>query len=73
MDLRKYGRSLREHQTRGYVESLSTYDEDIHAALRVVRAAHGVGTDLVLMGHSTGGLTAALWAHRHPGRCAPSC
>lgn len=67
LDLRKYGRSLRPHQTRGYVETLSTYDEDIHAALRVLRAEQGVGTDLVLMGHSTGGLTAALWAHRHPG------
>ncbi|MFD1506407.1 alpha/beta hydrolase [Georgenia yuyongxinii] len=67
LDLRKYGRSLREHQTRGYVEKLSTYDEDLHAALDVVRATHGVGTDVVLMGHSTGGLTAAVWAHRHPG------
>jgi len=47
--------------------SLSTYDEDLHAALDVVRQEQGVGTDLVLMGHSTGGLTAALWAHRHPG------
>ncbi|WP_127126811.1 alpha/beta hydrolase [Georgenia sp. SYP-B2076] len=67
LDLRKYGRSLRAHQTRGYVESLSTYDEDLHAALRVLRQEQGRGTDLVLMGHSTGGLTAALWAHRHPG------
>ncbi|MFD1716394.1 alpha/beta hydrolase [Georgenia deserti] len=67
LDLRKYGRSLREHQTRGYTESLSTYDEDIHEALKVIRREQGVGTDLVLMGHSTGGLTAALWAHRHPG------
>ncbi|WP_341360183.1 alpha/beta hydrolase [Georgenia sp. M64] len=67
LDLRKYGRSLRSHQTRGYVENLSTYDEDIHAALEVLRAEHGVGTDLVLVGHSTGGLTTALWAHRHPG------
>lgn len=67
LDLRKYGRSLRAHQTRGFMESLTVYDEDIHAALKVVRAELGVGADLVLMGHSTGGLTAALWAHRHPG------
>jgi alpha-beta hydrolase superfamily lysophospholipase len=67
LDMRKYGRSLRAHQTRGFMESLTVYDEDIHAALKVVRAELGVGTDLVLMGHSTGGLTAALWAHRHPG------
>lgn len=67
LDLRKYGRSLRSWQKPGYVTSLSVYDEDIHAALAVIRAETGIGTDLVLMGHSTGGLTAALWAHRHPG------
>lgn len=67
LDLRKYGRSLRAHQTRGYVEHLSTYDEDLHAALQLVRREQGTGQDLVLTGHSTGGLTASLWAHRHPG------
>lgn len=67
VDLRKYGRSLRPHQTRGYVEHLSTYDEDLHAALQLVRREQGPVHDLVLTGHSTGGLTAALWAHRHPG------
>lgn len=66
LDLRKYGRSLREWQLPGYVDAISTYDEDIHAALAVIRAESPAG-DLVLMGHSTGGLTAALWAHRHPG------
>ena len=67
LDLRRYGRSLRPGQLRGFVESLSTYDEDIHAARALIRADHpGLG-DVVLMGHSTGGLTAALWAHRHPG------
>ncbi len=65
LDLRAYGRSLRDWQTRGFVTSLNTYDEDIHAALAVIRAEFGAGK-LVLMGHSTGGLTAALWAHRHP-------
>ncbi|MDO5495765.1 MAG: alpha/beta hydrolase [bacterium] len=67
LDLRKYGRSLREWQMHGYVNSLSVYDEDLHEALAVIREETGVGTDLVLMGHSTGGLTASLWAHRHPG------
>lgn len=67
LDLRKYGRSLREHQTPGFVTNLRTYDEDIHQALRVIRAERGYGFDIVLGGHSTGGLTAALWADRHPG------
>jgi alpha-beta hydrolase superfamily lysophospholipase len=72
LDLRKYGRSLRDHQTPGYVADLATYDADIEAAL----AGMGHGADaarpsrrrLVLMGHSTGGLTLSLWAARHPGR-----
>jgi alpha-beta hydrolase superfamily lysophospholipase len=63
LDLRKYGRSLREGQTPGYIADLATYDEDIAAAL----AALGAGRRLVLMGHSTGGLTLSLWASRNPG------
>jgi alpha-beta hydrolase superfamily lysophospholipase len=74
LDLRKYGRSLREHQTPGFVLSLRTYDEDVEAALEVL--GHGPGsrtgapTDrkLVLMGHSTGGLVLSLWTAYHPGR-----
>ncbi len=68
LDLRKYGRSLREHQTPGYVDDLATYGEDIEAALAVMRARHR--RPLVLMGHSTGGLTLSLWAARHPGEAA---
>lgn len=67
LDLRRYGRNLKDGDLPGYVDSLSVYDEDIHAALGVIRQRHGYGVPLALMGHSTGGLTAALWAHRHPG------
>ncbi len=67
LDLRKYGRSLRPHQTPGYVEDLRTYDEEIAAALRRVRTELGPVARIVLMGHSTGGLTLSLWAARHPG------
>lgn len=70
LDLRKYGRSIRPHQTPGYIDSLATYDEDIEAAL--TRMGHGEGQSparkLVLMGHSTGGLILSLWATRNPGR-----
>ena len=67
LDLRKYGRSLREGQTPGYVTALTTYDEDIAAALDVI-AHDAAGSDrrLVLFGHSTGGLVLSLWASRHP-------
>ncbi|AEE44688.1 alpha/beta hydrolase [Cellulomonas fimi] len=67
LDLRKYGRSLRPWQTPGYVDDLTTYDEDLEAALGVVRADLGVHGRIMVMGHSTGGLVAALWADRHPG------
>lgn len=72
LDLRKYGRSLRPGQTPGYVTDLSTYDEDIEAALAAMGhdGAEGSGRALVLMGHSTGGLTLSLWLARHPGRAA---
>ena len=67
LDLRKYGRSLRPHQTPGYVDHLTEYDADIAAALGVIREDLGAHAAVMLMGHSTGGLVAALWAHRHPG------
>lgn len=64
LDLRKYGRSLRPGQTPGYTTDLDVYDEDIAAALAAMQPA--VGRRLVLLGHSTGGLTLSLWAARHP-------
>ncbi|MFJ6532508.1 alpha/beta hydrolase [Microbacterium sp. NPDC091662] len=70
LDLRKYGRSLRDGQTPGYIADLAIYDEDIGAALDAMgRGEGGLESDrqLVLFGHSTGGLTLSLWASRHPG------
>lgn len=72
LDLRRYGRSLRDGEAPGYIDSLEDYDLDIAAALEAM--GHGTGADaasrrrLVLLGHSTGGLTLTLWAARHPGR-----
>ncbi|MCK2024919.1 MULTISPECIES: alpha/beta hydrolase [Microbacterium] len=69
LDLRKYGRSLREGQTPGYISDLATYDEDIAAALTAMGRGEGgeeSARRLVLLGHSTGGLTLSLWASRHP-------
>jgi len=70
LDLRKYGRSLRDGQTPGYIADLAIYDEDIGAALDAMgRGEGGIESDrrLILLGHSTGGLTLSLWASRHPG------
>lgn len=68
LDLRKYGRSLGEHQTPNYVDDLATYDEELDAALAVIREDLGVHARVMLMGHSTGGLVLSLWTARHPGR-----
>ena len=66
LDMRKYGRSLRPHQTIGYADDLSVYDEEIGEAIEIIREERD-DEPLILMGHSTGGLIATLWAHRHPG------
>lgn len=66
LDLRKYGRSLRPHQTIGFIDDLSLYDEDISEALDVINETHRK-LPLILMGHSTGGLVLTMWAYRHPG------
>ncbi|WP_298458591.1 alpha/beta hydrolase [uncultured Cellulomonas sp.] len=67
LDLRKYGRSLRPWQTANDVTDLRTYVEELDAAASVIREQDGHDT-LVVLGHSTGGLLAALWAHAHRGR-----
>jgi alpha-beta hydrolase superfamily lysophospholipase len=60
LELRKYGRSLLPHQRPNYVRSLAEYFADIDRALTYIGEA-GQET-IVLNGHSTGGLTASLYA-----------
>jgi len=59
LDLRKYGRSLRPHQTPNYVDDLSTYYEELDQAFEAISANY---RHIVLSAHSTGGLTVPLWA-----------
>ena len=63
IDLRKYGRSMRPHHTKGYVPALSQYDEELDAAWGLITERDG-HTQVILSGHSTGGLTTSLWADR---------
>ncbi|MFF5260468.1 alpha/beta hydrolase [Actinomadura viridis] len=67
LDLRKYGRSLRPHQTPNFVRSLTDYFPEIDEAVRIAREEDGHEV-LLLNGHSTGGLVAALWADRVKGK-----
>ena len=67
IDLHGYGRSLLAHQTPNFCMDLREYGEELAAATRVVRDELGYDR-FILMGHSTGGLLAALWAHSATGR-----
>ncbi|HET9829200.1 MAG TPA: alpha/beta hydrolase [Nocardioidaceae bacterium] len=62
LDLRKYGRSLREHQTPNFVTDLTHYYPEIDEAFRRVTERDG-HEHVVVTGHSTGGLVTPLWAH----------
>lgn len=67
LDMHNHGRSLRPDFPGGYVADLMDYDAEIEAAFQLI-GQDGADPSLTLMGHSTGGLVAALWASRHPGR-----
>ena len=58
LDLRKHGRSLLPHQHPNFCKDLAEYDADIGAAI------DAIGGPVLLAGHSTGGLTCALYAAR---------
>ena len=60
LDLRKYGRSLRPHQTPNFVTDLADYFAELDLALELIRERDG-HTEVVVFAHSTGGLVTALW------------
>lgn len=65
IDLRDHGRSIRPGRTPNLVADLRDYDTELDAALALMRRAGH--TQVVLLGHSTGGLVGVLYAHDHPG------
>jgi alpha-beta hydrolase superfamily lysophospholipase len=62
IDLRKHGRSLLPHQTANFTRNLAEYFAELDAAMRIVRDEDR-HTRVLVNAHSTGALTAALWAH----------
>lgn len=64
LDLRKYGRSKLPHQKLYYVLDLREYDAEISKALEVISQENH--NQVVLAGHSTGGLIATLYAAHYP-------
>lgn len=59
VDLRKYGRSILKHQRKFEVRNLNEYFADIDSALTIIQEEGN--REVVLMGHSTGGLIAAYY------------
>lgn len=64
VDLRKYGRSLEEGQRLFEVRDMHEYFADIDSAVAQMKR-DGIDT-IVLMGHSTGGLTTSLYLNNRP-------
>ncbi|MEI2732077.1 MAG: alpha/beta hydrolase [Dermatophilaceae bacterium] len=59
VDLRRCGRSLRPGDAKFYATDLAEWDEELDAAVEAIRAdGH---ENLVMVGHSTGGLAMPLW------------
>ena len=61
LDLRRYGRSLRPHQTPNFVTDIREYFDDLDAAWGRITDRDG-HDHVVATAHSTGGLTLSLWA-----------
>lgn len=64
VDLRKYGRSLLTGQRMFQVRDMHEYFADIDAAVDIIKADRHA--EIVLLGHSTGGLTASLYMAEKP-------
>jgi alpha-beta hydrolase superfamily lysophospholipase len=64
IDLRKYGRSWLPNQKITNAHDLKEYYADIDTALKIIQAEGN--QQVLLSGHSTGGLTVSLYANDHP-------
>lgn len=63
LDLRKYGRSYLPHQKFNDIRNLEAYFEEIKKAIDIIRDESN--SQIILMGHSTGGLIVTLFAKHH--------
>lgn len=64
VDLRKYGRALIDGQRRFEVRDMKEYFPDIQAAIDIAKADGN--EEIILMGHSTGGLSTSLYMAASP-------
>ncbi len=61
VDLRKYGRSLLPNQDAFFCKKMEEYFADIDTTIAIARAEGN--EEIILMGHSTGGLSTSLYVH----------
>ena len=67
VDLRKYGRSLLPHQKRCNTRAIEEYFADLDSTINIIKSE---GNDtIILIGHSTGGLTTSLYCHSKGNKC----
>ena len=59
VDLRKYGRSMLPNQDAFYCKKMKEYFADIDTTIAIARAEGN--EEIILMGHSTGGLSTSLY------------
>ena len=65
LEFRRSGRALRDPRSRDDIRDLHVREEEIGAAIDYIRGTLGA-SKVILIGHSMGGLQAALWAGNHP-------
>ncbi|MBQ4035235.1 MAG: alpha/beta hydrolase [Paludibacteraceae bacterium] len=66
VDLRKYGRSILPHQDAFFCKKISEYFADIDTTIAIARAEGN--EQIVLMGHSTGGMTTPYYLKERGGK-----
>lgn len=66
LEFRRTARALRSVASRDDIRDIYVREEEISAALTYIRETLGA-SKILLIGHSTGGLQAALWAGDHSG------
>ncbi len=62
VDLRKYGRAMMPHQRPNYTRKIDEYFVDIDSAIEQIKVDGN--TEMILMGHSTGGLISSLYMNK---------
>ncbi len=62
LELRKYGHSLLPHQHPNYCRNIEEYFEEVDASILKIREIND--SEIILMGHSNGGLIASLYLNK---------